>query len=708
MKVILLLLLFIVASLSARTKRESAQPFFVPAGPGASTDITELFKYYGVFLVLPIVLGFLFSVALGGCNCMSCCCPSFLCKAPCCFNNRVALIIFFTAFFGAMIGCSVLAWNYAPQVSKGAGELFDLGSDAIDAVEVYFNDTKDEFASIKRLLSTSLTPLLNGTGLSLSNNETKDAVAQSYLIMGNITFNMAKIDAYYKGVGSGLDILVAAEPQYIDSGSTPKSSELPSPLSETTPSLVTINVSLDVVLNQSDTFDKQFLNAIPGINISNIIPDEFLSLFGNVTDLPFMSNGIGDLFSFLGGLNLPFGLGNLDFNNLSFDSILNATGLSDKVNDLRNTVQSALPFDIPNLSDFKKKVDENGGIYAAVVGACCGVCVLTYFAFYPGIIIKSKICLRFPLTVAGALMIPIGIGVGLHLGFGAVSDGFCVNNIEYLQKGATWLDEKAVEYNFSAAVRNVTSQILSDPERVFTCSGNQTFFSLYNIDPIEALGIEEKLLSLLPNLTDFLNTGNLNFTFPSSGDSSDPVMDVMYGNITMLINASKDWNDQRVNITDRLKDVQDQLNTRYLLAINQTDRDNITYLNDTLNNVTDALDKIRQEILDTQNRLDDLGKKADIMASSRRSFIDTLFNSTKFPLFNLDGIKGFVRKIATKLTECSWVGEFYERAIQEALCDNISPGVLWIGWGAAGLGLAMFASLPILMWSISFASNSII
>jgi len=93
----------------------------------------------------------------------------------------------------------------------------------------------------------------------------------------------------------------------------------------------------------------------------------------------------------------------------------------------------------------------------------------------------------------------------------------------------------------------------------------------------------------------------------------------------------------------------------------------------------------------------------DQIESSRVSFVNEVKQTFHFP--DLTNNTFLLSSLQNDLGQCAWVGSFYTNIIQDALCSEISPAILWVGWSFAGVGLVVLAlTLPV-FWSLNLKTE---
>jgi len=383
------------------------------------------------------------------------------------------------------------------------------------------------------------------------------------------------------------------------------------------------------------------------------------------------------------------------------NKILEVTGLSNPMTYLNQTM-SSIPFTMEDFETIGKLINENGGIYTLVVSIIGASIVIAYFIWYFGFC-GFPIIHRVPFCWSAFIFIFLGVAVGVHLAFGTITNDFCVQRHDIITDGAKKALELAESKNLSPAVMGPLRKILKNTDPLFSCSGNETIFGLYNISLWEDLGFADIIGSLLngTSLPDF---------FPDNTTVDQGVQSLL---------------DQQREMNNTLSTYQSQLPQQYNLIIdlrnelqNMSDSagcpaqtpplsppcDGIYNLNQSINHTLYLYDQIDPLISHLLNLTDDLNDLLEEIKNSRRSIVDTLAQSLNFP--DLDS--SLALNIVQTLGECSWFGYFWKTIVGDALCTKISPALLWVGWSFAAVGFSMILLTPVIFWSLNLEDNGIL
>jgi len=658
------------------TRSNSSQPFFIPDGPPLTTsDWQELIKYYGAFFIVPIVLGILLSIFLTFLNCVTCFCPKCCCAPPCCLDSKTAIGFLYTFGFLVIVGGCISAWYHAPLFTEGVDIIFNGISGVVDDIVDFLKGVKDSISNLSSDLENVLTPAFNGTALNNTSQDIHSKINDTRNQLIQVNNSVAALQQYYNQVRAQLLIIDQAKADAGITYNTPSASSVPDPMASTGFDIDIFESFLDKIENETDKIDAQVNSAKP-TNNPNLPPE--MRTFPNFT-LPFNYSQI---------------IEKIDF---ELNRILEVTGLSDPLNALNNTLFSSIPFTPSDFEEISQVIDENGGVYTLIVCAIGVSIVLAYLLWYLGLCTLAVIH-RVPFCWSSFIIIFLGLAVGVHLLFGSVTDSFCTYREELITLAANRTLEVAREQNFPPASMKLLEKILYDPQLLFECHDNQTIFELYNIDLWKDLGFADQIEALL-------NGTSLNI-FPNS-TSIDQGMQDLYDKQTKYSNISNSYYSQLQQNKDSLIGFQQYLFNASIFAgcIPQPSPpppcDSIYTCENSTQNILNLIDQINATLTNLNSQIAGLRTTLDNLAALRRNIIDIIKDTLKFP--DLDPDIG--SSILHALGECGWLGGFWQNIVGVALCEKISPSVLWVGWSFAVVGIAMIFLTPIIIWSLNMDSG---
>jgi len=129
----------------------------------------------------------------------------------------------------------------------------------------------------------------------------------------------------------------------------------------------------------------------------------------------------------------------------------------------------------------------------------------------------------------------------------------------------------------------------------------------------------------------------------------------------------------------------------------------INNLNNSCNNLLNLYNQISAELTNLLTDSNDLADLFNQIKDTRRSIVDTLAQSLQFP----DLPSSNASDIINTLGDCSWLGNFWQTIVGDALCNKISPALLWVGWSFALVGISMLLLTPVIIWSLNLDSGPI-
>jgi len=295
--------------------------------------------------------------------------------------------------------------------------------------------------------------------------------------------------------------------------------------------------------------------------------------------------------------------------------------------------------------------------------------------------------------------------VAIHLTLGTITNDFCVQRNDIINLGASKALSAAENANLTQAVLGPLKKILTNPQLLLSCSGNETVFELYNISLWNDMGFA--------NIIDgLLNGTSLPSFFPSNSSLDQGVQSLA---------------DQQQAMNNTLESYQYDLPYEYMQIIdfqqelkNMSDANgcpptpppsppcdtccHINNLNNSCNNLLDLYNQINVELNILLTDSSDLADLLNKIRNARRSIVDTLAQSLQFP----DLSNTTASDILNTLGDCSWLGTFWQTIVGEALCQKISPALLWVGWSFAVVGLCFLFLTPIIVWSLNLGSNGML
>jgi len=217
-----------------------------------------------------------------------------------------------------------------------------------------------------------------------------------------------------------------------------------------------------------------------------------------------------------------------------------------------------------------------------------------------------------------------------------------------------------------------------------SCTGNDTIFTLYNISIFDDLGFANQLY----NLTNGFN--GFNFSIPSVFD--DLSIQSLYRTINFISNETNYFENYVINELAVVENITKE--------INASAPGSAFYLN-TTRNLTTVLDNMNSTIYQIESDLTTLKAIVSNLAALRLSLISDFFNSISFPFFQKGYFANLLKSVEDSLTDCGWIGNLYQLVVVEALCTDISPGILGVGWSIAAVLILMFLSFPVIIWSLN-------
>lgn len=567
------------------------------------------------------------------------------------------------------------AWVESPLVPKGASDIFSQISFSVGDLASWIEENASKLKNLASSFESVLIPVFNGSLVNNTNNMINNEVNNTQTLLNTLGGDIASLEVPYAYLTGNLTVLETGESnRLITSGLVPSSANVPNPIQDTLPEMIAMQIALDVLKNDSAVITNQISNAIPSSS-------------------PFDNSTFDGLFQFP-DFHLPFNFSDLEGGlSLAIDKILEVTGLNNPLGALNQTVTSFGPgLGLPSFANLYPYVSNGGGVYTAIVAVVAATVVIANLFFYIALLI-TPILARVPFCYASLIIFPLGIIIGLHLGFGAATDTFCVHHIEYLHYFSGMASQEF--QNASEPFRGVMMKIFDDPEKLLYCTGNDTIFGLYNIDIWEELGFADKINALLNGTT---------LKFPATNATDQGVQAFRYP-LRRLSDTVDFWISQNQNYSTHVGLVKNDLDQTYIRNCSTWVPPppptcdyccNIVELQITANDTSDLLSRILPDLYKLKSDIDDMYNQTVKLENLRKTILQNFADSMNFPDLSMNLGKAFADSVA----DCSWIGDLYQNMIRTGMCMELSPGLVFVGWGYAILGLAMIFSIPLLFWTI--------